>query len=281
MGSGKSDEIRAKKYFLGEIGNSPLVNKLDIDNQKELDEAEAYFVENALANGLSEKAKELSPDGLKQMHKEIFGELYTWAGSFRDYATGRGYPFCIPDYIDENIVKIYGKLNEKIQFGMKQEDFVKTSAWFIGELNTIHPFIDGNGRTQRKTLDLIAEKAGFSLNTSLLDKDKWYKSAEECHIHAKYDGFENIISSLITQDKTLSELQEKLSIEQLKKDYPSLSDNDLNKITIIKNELLSKYSSPTTQQIALEKIHSQLPDIASGKITLPDLPTQDKGKGGR
>ena len=54
-----------------------------------------------------------------------------------------------------------------------------------------------------------------------------------------------------------------------------------NKITIIKNELLSKYSSPTTQQIALEKIHSQLPDIASGKITLPDLPTQDKGKGGR
>ena len=106
MGSSKSDEIRAKKYFLGEIGNSPLVNKLDIDNQQELDEAEAYFVENALANGLSEKAKE-------QMHKELFGEL-----------------------------------------------------------NTIHPFIDGNGRTQRKTLDLIAEKAGFSLNTSLLDKGK-------------------------------------------------------------------------------------------------------------
>lgn len=113
MGSSKSDEIRAKKYFLGEIGNSPLVNKLDIDNQQELDEAEAYFVENALANGLSEKAKELSPNGLKQMHKELFGEL-----------------------------------------------------------NTIHPFIDGNGRTQRKTLDLIAEKAGFSLNTSLLDKGK-------------------------------------------------------------------------------------------------------------
>lgn len=76
MGSSKSDEIRAKKYFLGEIGNSPLVNKLDIDNQQELDEAEAYFVENALANGLSEKAKELSPHGLKQMHKELFGELY-------------------------------------------------------------------------------------------------------------------------------------------------------------------------------------------------------------
>lgn len=46
MSSSKSDEIRAKKYFLGEIGNSPLVNKLDIDSQKELDKAEAYFVEN-------------------------------------------------------------------------------------------------------------------------------------------------------------------------------------------------------------------------------------------
>lgn len=105
MGSSKSDEIRAKKYFLGEIGNSPLVNKLDIDNQQELDEAEAYFVENALANGLSEKAKELSPHGLKQMHKELFGELYTWAGSFRDYTTGRGYLFVALNLLKKKLQK--------------------------------------------------------------------------------------------------------------------------------------------------------------------------------
>lgn len=241
MGSSKSDEIRAKKYFLGEIGNSPLVNKLDIDNQQELDEAEAYFVENALANGLSEKAKELSPNGLKQMHKELFGELYTWAGSFRDYTTGRGYPFCRPEFIEKEITKVYVQLNKKVHFDMNKEDFIKTSAWFIGELNTIHPFIDGNGRTQRKTLDLIAEKAGFSLNTNLLDKGRWYKSAEECHIYAKYDGFENIISSLITQDTILNKPQEELSIEQIKKDYPTISDNNAK--------------------------------------VIPDLPNQDKGKG--
>lgn len=87
---------------------------------------------------MSEKAKELSPNGLKQMHKELFGELYTWAGSFRDYTTGHGYPFYRPKFIEKEITKVYVQLNKKVHFDINKEYFIKTSAWFIGELNTIN-----------------------------------------------------------------------------------------------------------------------------------------------
>lgn len=197
MGSGKSDEIIAQKYFQATIGDSPLVNKLGITNQQRLDEVEAYFVENALVNGLSDTAKILSPNGLKQMHLELFGDIYAWAGCYRDYTTGRGFPFCRPEFIDTQLQKIYQKLNETITKPINQQEFIKISAWFIGELNTIHPFIDGNGRTQRKTLDLIAEKMGFYLNIEKLDKNAWYNSAKLCHLYADFSGFEQMIALLI------------------------------------------------------------------------------------
>ncbi|MDO5652402.1 MAG: Fic family protein [Moraxella sp.] len=197
MGSGKSDELQARRYFQGDIGESPLVNKLGITNQNELDKVEAYCVEQALQNGLSNKAKELSANGLKQMHQEFFGAIYEWAGSYRTYTTGRGYPFCRPEFIEKELGKLYQKLNDKLATNTSTQDFIKTSAWFIGELNTIHPFIDGNGRTQRQILSLIAEKSGVKININLLNRDDWYQAAKECHIYATYDGFEKIISSLV------------------------------------------------------------------------------------
>ncbi len=193
MGSSNSDEAIAKKYFQGEVGHSPLVNKLNITNQTDLEKVEAYFVEHALLNGLSTKACELSADGLKQMHKELFGEIYDWAGEYRDYMTGRGLPFCKPEFIELNLNKIYKQLNQKLVENRDKKSFVKISAWFMGELNAIHPFIDGNGRTQRATLMLIAEQADITLKIDNLNQKDWYFGAEEAHIYAKYDTFEQII----------------------------------------------------------------------------------------
>ncbi len=197
MGSSKSDEARAKAYFQGKVGESPLVNKLNITNQADLEKVEAYYVEHALLNGLSDKANELSPDGLKQMHKEMFGEIYDWAGEYRDYMTGRGLPFCKPDFIELNLNKIYKELNRELVENMDKFAFVKNSAKFIGELNAIHPFVDGNGRTQRVTLMLISEKVNIKLNLDGLNQKDWYAGAEQAHALAKYTIFESIISSAI------------------------------------------------------------------------------------
>lgn len=201
MGSSQSDELIAQRYFQGEIGNSPLINKLAISSQDKLDMAEAYFIEKVLARGLSSQAKILSPIGLKQMHKELFFEIYDWAGCFRDYTTGRGFPFCRPEFIDKLVEKLYLDLNQKLTPHLNKADFIKISAHFIGELNSIHPFIDGNGRTQRQTLSLIAEKAGFNINIQSINREEWYKSAEQCHMSYDFSGFEHIIEQLTLEIK--------------------------------------------------------------------------------
>lgn len=278
MGSGKSDEVIASYYFQGDIGNSPLVNKLGLTNQVELEKMEAYCVEQALKIGLSIKAKELSPNGLKQMHKEFFEAIYDWAGSYRTYTTGRGLPFCKPEYIEKELDKIYRRLNENLTNDMDKQEFVKISAWFIGELNTIHPFIDGNGRTQRQILSLIAEKAGFKVNINALDKTDWYKSAEECHAYAKYDGFEKVISSILEQNKSIDKkLLDELSTNLIKKYHPNISNDDIEKIQLYKDAVIHQYP-PEIANLVLENLKEKIPDIASGKIQLPDIPKQEVKK---
>lgn len=136
MSSSNSDEDIAKRYFYGEIGKSALVNKLGIKNQIELEEAEAYYVELAIADGLSNQTQELSPNGLKQMHKELFGEIYEWAGVYRTYGTGRGLPFCRPEFIDNELSKLYQQLNNKLYHGIAKDEFIKVVAYFLGNLNS-------------------------------------------------------------------------------------------------------------------------------------------------
>lgn len=74
-------------------------------------------------------------------------------------------------------------------------------------------------------------------------------------------------------------LKQQLTKDNIKKNYPTISDNDAKTIELFANYQLSQNQNLIAQQAILEKIQIQLPDVASGKITLPDLPELDKGKG--
>ena len=117
------------------------------------------------------------------------------------------------------------------------------------------------------------------------DRNSIYLSTDEkwvVNIAKKLSQKHDIQMISITEEQKnkLDELLAKLSIEQIKKDHPTISDNNAKVIELFINTQLAKYhDKPNAQQAILEKIQSQLPDIASGKISLPDLPNQDKGKG--
>ena len=82
----------------------------------------------------------------------------------------------------------------------------------------------------------------------------------------------------ITQGKHFQYLNTPLKPENLQKDYPTLTTNQIEKISIYKDFLLEKYTTPEARSMALEHLNKQIPDIASGKIVLPDSP-QEKTKG--
>lgn len=198
-----SDWVRAQSYFQGEVGRSALVNKLGIKDQRLLEKAEALYAELAIAQGLPKAALALTPKGLKLMHKAMFDEVYEWAGEYRDYTTGRGLPFCVPDYIESSLNKLYQQLNQQldniINHDMSHEELIKAVAFFMGELNAVHPFIDGNGRTQRMVLAIIAQKAGYYIDVTGLNQKDWYAAAADAHELANYQGFEAIFESVLVK----------------------------------------------------------------------------------
>jgi prophage maintenance system killer protein len=61
--------------------------------------------------------------------------------------------------------------------GLDAESFAAKSAEFITEINAAHPFIEGNGRTQRVWLAGVAERAGFEFRIRPEDQAAWYEAS--------------------------------------------------------------------------------------------------------
>lgn len=111
----------------------------------------------------------------------------------------------------------------------------------------------------------------------LLTKEKWVVDIAE-NISNKH----NIRLMPITEEKKkeLDNILQNLSQSNIKNQFPNLKSDDTPKIDLIKMQIISQYpSSFEAQKAGLEILKNQIPDIASGKITLPDFPDLDKGKG--
>ena len=58
-------------------------------------------------------------------------------------------PFCLPQCIKENLISILNEMKYKLSTINSRDDLIKYLAYYYGELNMIHPFREGNGRTLR------------------------------------------------------------------------------------------------------------------------------------
>lgn len=100
------------------------------------------------------------------IHSYIFNELYDFAGKIRDFDISKAQmPFCKAIYIEKELDKIFQELKEenflKDHSELSKELLAERLAYYKCELNTIHPFAEGNGRTIRLFLDMIATFNGY------------------------------------------------------------------------------------------------------------------------
>ncbi|RJO79974.1 cell filamentation protein Fic [Nocardia panacis] len=103
-------------------------------------------------------------------HREIFGEVYPWAGEVRVVGIARTDPFCLPQHITGYARDVFDRLaKEQHLRGMKQPEFTDRLAYYFAEVNAVHPFREGNGRTQRAFFRQLAAEAGWRLDWSALD----------------------------------------------------------------------------------------------------------------
>lgn len=111
---------------------------------------------------------------LRHIHKWLFSDIYDWAGQLRTVAIRKdGYLFANPQFIEEQAGELFTRLaNENQLQGLALDDFVDRAAWYLGEVNAIHPFREGNGRAQREFLRQLAAESGWEIDWAEVDPDE-------------------------------------------------------------------------------------------------------------
>ena len=151
-----------------------LINKLNIRDNAALKtaEAEITFVkqEFLLDSGITGRFSETH---LKNIHKTLFEDIYPFAGKYRKEQIGKANTwFYPPDAIAAAIQKILSQLKEdKYLKNLSSDDFKDRAAYYMAELNAIHPFREGNGRTLREFMRQLFLYNSYELDWSRCDKE--------------------------------------------------------------------------------------------------------------
>lgn len=155
------------------------INKLGIRDQKILEATERRLTEDRAAEGFPARAHHRTYAGFKLIHRHLFHDLYEWAGRERNYTTGRSsVPFAVPEYIRRWMEDLFRQLSrDDYLIGRSKQDFATEAARYANEINACHPFIDGNGRTQRFWLRMLADHAGFDLELGSRDRKRWNEAS--------------------------------------------------------------------------------------------------------
>ena len=67
--------------------------------------------------------------------------------------------------------------NEAYLSLLNENDLAARLAYYLGELNAIHPFREGNGRTQRIFIMELALKNGYILDLSHVEKKEMIRAS--------------------------------------------------------------------------------------------------------
>jgi cell filamentation protein len=151
-----------------------LRNKLGLSTAAELETAEREITHAALIF-LREEPVHPGYDltHLCVIHRRIFGDIYDWAGQIRTVAISKQSMFCLPRYIQSSAAEIFRALHgENLLRSLKRDAFIDRLAHYLGEINALHPFRDGNGRAQRALAEQLASDAGSGVDWQGLDAER-------------------------------------------------------------------------------------------------------------
>ena len=152
-----------------------MINKFDIRNEKQL-----AFVESRIVIGKTEELHKNPFSGnfdfthYKAIHRFLFEDIYDWAGEVRTIdMSKKGTNFTKASQIEEMAGRIFGRLNRMNNYvGLDHKSFVDEITDFYCSTNMLHPFREGNGRTQRAFLQQLVQNAGYEISFATMDPDE-------------------------------------------------------------------------------------------------------------
>jgi len=155
-------------------GTTVLINKFGIRDQGKLDEVESVISSARYAEWLSApKTYTFDFGHYKAIHRALFSDLYDWAGEVRAVnISKKGTGFVPFGQIEQQAELIFKRIRERGYFkNLPHSEFVDEIVDFYCITNLLHPFREGNGRTQRVFLTQLIQNAGYTIQFGEIDAD--------------------------------------------------------------------------------------------------------------
>jgi len=173
-------------------------NSLGITDYAELQPIETIFVlkrtEELATRGI---IGDFDSTHLKTIHRYLFQDIFPWAGEFRIVNISKGNsPFGMAVHIDSTLTEALAKLKlERRLVDLSPHHFALRAAYYLGEINAIHPFREGNGRTQREFLRQLALAADYRLSWAGYSQREVVDASIASHMRGDNTGLAAIIEA--------------------------------------------------------------------------------------
>jgi len=163
-------------------GTGVLRNKLGLTDAGKFDYYEREIV--------TMRAREDIPQGdfdlkhLKAIHRHLFQDIFEWAGQVRTVEISKGESqFQFRQYIETGMADVHRRV-VKSDFlrGLERSAFAAEAARIMGDVNYVHPFREGNGRTQLQYLKQLSKRAGHPLDLTKIDPAGWLEGSKEATV---------------------------------------------------------------------------------------------------
>ena len=162
-------------------------------------ELEAFEVEAVGRRSLEPPPSgEFDPTHYRALHRHLFQDVYAWAGQYRAIRTAKGGNwFCFPEYIASQMEATFTRLDEPPFLPEADcETFIAQAAAFLADLNAVHPFREGNGRTQLAFLRLLGQRAGCPLRLEAIEPEPLLAAMIES-FSGSFDGLVDELERLL------------------------------------------------------------------------------------
>ena len=177
-----------------------LMNKLNIHDAEKFQEAERKLTMLRLIDLLDRPVTgKFDFKHLQTIHKYIFQDIYPWAGKVRSVDIAKSNMFCKVQFIETQADEIFGKLkNDCYLEGLPKEKFAKKAAYYFSEKNALHPFREGNGRTQREFIRQLAYQSGYILHFSAISEQEMVQASIDSFV-CNYKKMEALFIKIIKE----------------------------------------------------------------------------------
>ncbi|EIM07615.1 Fic family protein [Planococcus antarcticus DSM 14505] len=182
-------------------GTDILINLFDVKDEEKLKELEKVYSLLRLSElQLQQPADPLDVQAFLAIHQVLLQDVYPFAGELRKEMISKGSSsFAHPKHIETHLLKIFSELEaENYLKRFPRNQLISRLAYFLSELNALHPFREGNGRSVREFARQLLLNAGYRLDWGKILEPAEIINAFVDSFNKNNDRLESLLDEIIT-----------------------------------------------------------------------------------